>query len=182
MWPWRKDPFEAIIRRHVDDDFQMFAAGKDAPPIALVEAFERRVGFSLPSDFREYSTSKLGGIYLVVKEELWPRPKENQIGPFWTFLYGLMVYGFAKETPEMMDIRIQTGHFSEIMKGRYAPFLKVIGDADVYCFDENQSIRRFRHETGEMELVPKTFTEVLDFEATELRKRKDRKLSETKLA
>ena len=96
-----------------------------------------------------------------------------------------MVYGFAKEIPEMMDIRIQTGHFSEIMKGRYVPFLKVIGDADVYCFDEKQSIRRFRrfrHETGEMELVPKTFTEVLDFEVAELRKRKDRKLSETKLA
>lgn len=82
----------------------------------------------------------------------------------------------------MMDIRIQTGHFSEMMKGRYVPFLKVIGDANVYCFDENQLVQRFQHETGEMEPVPKKFTEVLDFEVAELRKRKDRKLSETKLA
>jgi hypothetical protein len=180
MWPWRKNKFEEIMRKHIDKDFSVFAAGENAPSKSVINDFEKSIGYSLPNDFKEFSTTKLGGVYIEVKEELWPRPKEFAIGPFWSFLYGLMVYGFGTEIPEMMDIRIQTKQFNEGKNGKYAPFLKIIGNADEYCFDENQLIRRWDHETGEMPVVEKTFTEVLSFEVEELRKRKDRKLAERK--
>src|SRR5215218_129039 len=64
-----------------------------------VAAFEQTIGFRLPEEFREFSTSPLGGLYIEVKEELWPRATENDAGPFWSFLYGLKVFGLAAHTP-----------------------------------------------------------------------------------
>ena len=79
-------------------------------------------------------------------------------------------------------MRIQTREFKEATQTVLVPFLKVIGDADVYCFDEIQKIRRWDHETGEAKMIEKTFTEVFTYEVAELRKRKDRKLAERKTA
>jgi hypothetical protein len=90
-----------------------------------------------------------------------------------------MVYGFASDIVEGMDMRRKTALFQQATGTRYAPFLEIIGDADVYCFDETQRILRWRHDESP-EVVGKTFTEVFALELAELRKRKDRKLAEKK--
>ena len=182
MWFRRRNRFDEILREYVDGDFSVFAAGDNAPSDSVVGGFETSLGYGLPQDFREFSTSRLGGVYIAVKAELWPRPKEFSVGPFWSFLYGVMAYGFGAEIPEEMDMRIQTSKFKEATRIALAPFFKVIGDADVYCFDENQKIRRWDHEICQAKMIEKTFTEVFAYEVAELRKRKDRKLGERKTA
>jgi hypothetical protein len=181
--------FEAILRKHMDGEFSLFACGAEgAPSEADIAAFETTIGFALPGEFRAFSKSPLGGLYVEVKEEIWPRPKEFDVGPFWSFLYGLFVYGFGREIPEWMDIRRQAEAFRRETEAwmdlqpeafrresKQVPFLKIIGDADVYCFGEDGRIARWSHETGEFEAEDRSFSEVLDFELGELKARKERK-------
>ena len=179
MWFKRKTDFHKILREHLDKDFQVFSCGENPPSDSAIRDFETILGYQLPKDFHEYSTSRWGGAYVAVKEELWPRPKQGDVAPFWSFLCGLMVYGFASDIVEGMDMRRKTALFQQATGTRYAPFLEIIGDADVYCFDETQRILRWRHDESP-EVVGKTFTEVFALELAELRKRKDRKLAEKK--
>lgn len=41
--------------------------------------------------------SPLGGFYMEVKEEVWPRAQPLEIGPAWSFWYGIIVYGIADD-------------------------------------------------------------------------------------
>src|SRR5262245_62170750 len=135
--------FRAILDRHLDGDFSMFAAGKNAPSPAVLQEFEKTLGYELPEDFREFSTSPLGGLYVEVKKDIWPRPGVADVGPFWSFLYGMTVYGFGAGIPEWMDMRLRTPAFQRDAGASHAPFLKIVGDADVYCFTAQQSIVRW---------------------------------------
>ena len=179
MWPFkRKSEYDVVLKKQIDGDFSLFACGKDAPPESAIRDFEQAIGFSLPEDFRAFSRSPLGGIYIDVKAEIWPRTKEHAVGPFWSFLYGMFIFGFGKDIPDWMDIRVHTIEFRQNTKTTLVPFLKVLGDADVYCFDEQGAVRRWEHETGDAKLVEKTFPEVFAHEVEALRKRKDRKKAE----
>ena len=182
MWPFTKprDPFDEALKANLDKDFSVFAARDDAPKLKDIEAFEQWSGFRLPDDFRNYSCSKLGGIYVEVKDSVWPRAKKFEVGPFWTFLYGFFVYSFSPECPPWMNIRLETEKFRAGSKTLYVPCLKVMGDPDIYCFDERGLVRRWNHETGEAVPEDKTFTQVFEHEFSELKKRKVRKLAETK--
>jgi hypothetical protein len=179
MWPFkRKSEFDAILEKCIDQDFSLFACGKDAPSESALQEFEQEIGFRLPEDFRAFSMSPLGGIYIDVKEQVWPRAQAGAIGPFWSFLYGMFVFGFAKDIPEWMDIHIHTRQFRQETKTALVPFLTVLSDADVYCFDEKGTVRRWNHELSEAEPVQKTFSEVFAYEVERLRQRKDRKKAE----
>ncbi|HXS67379.1 MAG TPA: SMI1/KNR4 family protein [Candidatus Polarisedimenticolia bacterium] len=182
MWPFKKprDPFDEARTANIDKDFSVFAAGEDAPTLKDIEAFEKWAGFRLPDDFRKYSCSKLGGIYVEVKESVWPRLKKFEVAPFWSALYGFFVYAFSPNCPEWMNIRLQTEQFRAESQTNYMPFLKVMMDADIYCFDENGVARRWNHETLEALPVGKTFTQIFEEEFAELKKRKERKLAELK--
>jgi len=177
---WFRKKFNAkpILDRYMDGDFELFACGKDAPAEKDVRAFEQIIGFGLPPEFVEFSTSPLGGVYIAVKEAIWSRPKAYAVGPFWSFLYGLHTMGFGKGIPEWMDIRIQTKKFKTDTGHNVVPFLKVIGDADVYCFDSRGETARWDHETDELKAQGKTFAEVLAYEVGELKDRKERKKAE----
>jgi len=56
--------------------------------------------------------------------------------------------------------------------------LKIVGNADVFCFDRDGKLRRWDHETGEAAVQERNFTELFAFEVAELRKLKDRKIAE----
>jgi len=179
MWPFKpKFEYNTVLKQHIDADFSLFACGKDTPTESAIRAFEQSIGFSLPADFRAFSKSPLGGIYIDVIAEVWPRTKAGAVGPFWSFLYGMLVFGFAKDIPDWMDIRVHTKKFRQDTQTNLVPFLKVLGDADVYCFDGHGAVHRWQHETGDTEFIQKTFPEVFTYEIEELRKRKDRKKAE----
>ncbi len=167
-----------MVRSHRDEDLEIYGCGKDAPSKSSIADYEKQIGFALPEDFRDFSCSPVGGVYIAVKEAIWPRPKAYEVAPFWSFLYGFFVYGFGKEIPEWMDIRLATPKFREETKSNYVPCLKILGQADGYCFDESKKLRQWDHETGEMAQIQKSFTEIFTQELIELKVRKERKKAE----
>ena len=48
--------------------------------------FESQYKIKLPAEFREFTMSPLGGLYMEVREEIWPRAKQYDIGPFLVLL------------------------------------------------------------------------------------------------
>lgn len=157
--------------------FQVVACQGNEPTEADIAAFEADVGFQMPDEFREFTMSPLGGLYMEVREELWPRGKLYDVGPFWSFLYGLKVFGIAEGIPEWLDIREQYEKFKAEGFPELVPFLQLVGDADKYCFDSLGRIIRWSHEEPEnREQEPLTFSELFMREIHELEKRMDRKI------
>jgi hypothetical protein len=163
--------------RHYDKKtFLVVACQGNEPSEEDVAAFERTVGFPLPDEFRTFTRSPLGGLYIEVREELWPRPKLYEVGPFWSFLYAIKVFGIAKGIPDWLDIRVQFERFRAESSGACVPFLQLQGDADLFCFDRAGKIVQWDHETGEFTPIGLSFPELLMRELRELEERKDRKL------
>src|SRR5262249_41276751 len=147
------------------------------PTEADVAAFEEVVGFRLPAEFREFTLSSLGGLSMVVREEIWPRPRQGEVAPFWAFCYGLRVFGIASTIPEWLDIRVQYRKFSHKGFAGLVPFLQVVGDADRYCFDREGRIVKWYYDlTEEREQVAASFSELLLEEIHALEERRDRKV------
>src|SRR5262245_11059022 len=74
-----------------------------------------------------------------------------------------------------MDMRRQAEAFRDAVGDTHVPFLKIMGDPDLYCFGKDGRIAQWSHETGEFSGIDKSFAEVLDFELAELKTRKERK-------
>lgn len=169
----QKDITRQILERYIDQDFSLFAAGEHAPTKSMVMEIGEKYGCKLPVDFRIQATSDLAGIYVEAKEEVWPRASALDVGPFWTFLYGLFVYGAGSEIPEWMNMDLAARDFHNSTGHTAVPFLKVIGDANVYCFDEAGKVVRWNHETNELESTEHSFTSAFAEEVRELVKRKE---------
>ena len=152
--------------------YTVFACQGNEPSDEDIQAFEATIGFRLPDEFREFTKSPLGGLYLEVKEEHWPRPQLYQVGPFWSFLYGLKVFGIAADIPEVLDIRLQTAELESAGYGGLVPCLQVIGDANMYCFNEAGEIVLWDREVPEeSQPISETFSELLLKEIGELEDR-----------
>lgn len=159
------------------DSFTVLGQRGDEPTEADIAAVESRIGFRLPDEFREYSVHPLGGLYMAVREELWPRPKANHVGPYWSFLFGLTVYSFCKEAPEWMQLRVAWERMAAAGYPKLVPFLRIIGSADRYCFTQKGKTVLWCHDSpDEVEEIPETFSEVIMREIHALEERKDRKL------
>src|SRR5262249_53174604 len=112
-----------------------------------------------------------------VREELWPRSQALQVGPAWSFAYGLKVFGIAADIPDWLDIRVQYREFSEEGFPALVPFLQVECDADRYCFDREGRIIKWDHEEPEIqEPLASSFSDLLLKEIRELEVRRDRKV------
>jgi len=72
-------------------------------------------------------------------------------------------------------MRRQAEAFRDAVGDTHVPFLKIMGDPDLYCFGKDGRIAQWSHETGEFSGIDKSFAEVLDFELAELKTRKERK-------
>lgn len=165
--------FYSWFRDWDDIDYVFLGQRQVEPTEADIASVESQIGFRLPEDFREFSMDSLGGSYLAVREELWPRPKANHVAPLWTFFYGLTVYSFCKEAPDWMLLTRAWDAISKKGHSNLVPFLRIIGNADRYCFNRNQQIVIWRHDTPERsEVISESFYEVLlrEIEALEDRK------------
>lgn len=173
----KENKTKQILDKYLDKDFSCFAGGDDAPTRKELDALARKLDIRFPDEFIEHSTSKFGGAYVEVKEEVWPRPKPFEVGPFWSFLYGLFVYSLSADSPEWMNLEIAANEFREEFGHRVVPFLKILGNADCYCFDHNGVILLWDHELDEFEPVDKNFFQLFEDEIKELKERKERKKS-----
>ena len=88
--------------------YQVVACMRNEPSEHDIKKFVHQYGINLPADFREFTMSPLGGLYMEVREEIWPRAKQYDIGPFWSFCRGIIVYGIANGIPDFLDIREKT--------------------------------------------------------------------------
>ena len=173
-------PLSAIyeyFRNYDKETFAVFAQQGNEPSGRKVTAFEKQIGFRLPEEFREFAVHPLGGLYMEAKEEIWPRAKAGDVGPFWSFLYGLFVYSLSPEAPEMMQMQEEYKGFSEANGAGLVPFLKVMGDADPYCFTPEGKIVIWQHEEPDSpDPVEGTFSEVLMSQIRALEERAKRKI------
>lgn len=157
--------------------YAVFAQQGAEPKTTDIEAFESRVEFRLPDEFQQFAIHPLGGLYMEVKAELWPRTQAYQVGPFWSFLYGLMVYSFSNKAPDWLRMENAWMRMSSDGYPKLVPFLKIMGDADPYCFTADGRIVIWRHETPENpESVSASFSQVVMQEICALEERKARKL------
>ncbi|HLK39905.1 MAG TPA: SMI1/KNR4 family protein [Polyangiaceae bacterium] len=175
------DDVYEYFRDYDKASFAVFACRGNEPSEEDLAAFEGVAGFGLPEEFREFTMSPLGGLYMEVREELWPRPKQHDVGPFWSFLFGLKVFGIAAGIPEWLDIRAQLAAFraeaDPASASDLVPFLQIVDDRDRWCFDRNGQIVRWRHDAGDpVEPERISFSELLMREIKDLVARKDRKL------
>lgn len=83
--------------------YQIAACMGNEPSEQDIKNFENQYQIILPADFREFTMSPLGGLYMEVREEIWPRAKPYDIGPFWSFCRGIIVYGIANGIPEFLQ-------------------------------------------------------------------------------
>jgi len=108
------------------DLFEVYSAGPDAPTEDEFAAYETELGFRLPDDFRDLSMSSVGGVYVCAREEVWPEGVEGYVGPAWTFLRGLMVFGISVEMPDWLDLRLRLREARERGPSNFAPVFKLI--------------------------------------------------------
>lgn len=73
------------FRSYDKETYQVFACGDDTPSEQDIEAFESEFNIKLPEDFKEFTMSPLGGLYMEVREEIWPMAQEYEVAPFWEF-------------------------------------------------------------------------------------------------
>jgi hypothetical protein len=173
-----KDQTEEIINLIWNRDaYYLVAAGKSAPSKKQLKELASHYGVVLPSDYLVHASGHWGGLYLEVREQFWPRHKAGDVGPFWSFLYGIFVHAYSNEAPEWMQIKNAADEF-RAMGHKVLPFLKVIGDADVYCFDATGRIKRWSHEGDVFQPYDGTFFDVLRYEFLELEARRKRKTAE----
>jgi hypothetical protein len=171
------DQTEAILGRHLDLDFRVFPmAEKQATP-PDIQAIGQRFGVSYPSQFVAHVCGKFPGIYVEVKEEIWPRPKAYDVGPFWSFLYALHTYTPSAQSDDWMRLDKAAESFRTETNVLAAPILRVVGDADLYCVDAKGDICQWQHETNELVAVDLDFWALFEREIAELFERKVMKLA-----
>jgi hypothetical protein len=167
----------SYFRDYDRDSYEVYAQQGAEPSQADVAAFETLVGFSFPEEFRTFVVHPLGGLYMAVKEDLWPRADKYQVGPFWSFLYGLRVYSLSKQAPKWLQIEEAWRSMSQQGYPQFVPFLKILSDPDPFCFTREQRIVVWRHESPQdPEPVTGSFSEVLVREIHALEERKARKI------
>jgi hypothetical protein len=165
------------FRTYDNRTYEVAACQGNEPSEADVAAFESVIGFRLPDEFREFTMSGLGGLHMEVRKRFWPRAKAYDIGPFWSFCYGLSVFGIASDIPEFLDIRVQYKQFSADGFRDLVPFLKIVSDSDAYCFDNKGHIVRWLHEEPERrDVLAGSFSDLLMREIRALEERKEEKL------
>lgn len=80
------------FHNHDKQTYQVIACMGNEPSEQGIKAFEKEYNTNLPADFREFTMSPLGGLYMEVREDIWPEAKLYDVGPFWSFCRGIIVY------------------------------------------------------------------------------------------
>jgi len=167
-----------ILDAHLDGDFRVLPMAETPVSREQIAAIGARFGVTYPAALADHVCGRFPGMYVEVKESLWPRPKAFDVGPFWSFLYAVHTYTSAPESEPWMRLDHAAERFRADTGLVAAPVLKIEGDADVYCVDAHGTLCRFDHETNELRRVEGDYWSILDREIGELRARKDRKKAE----
>lgn len=170
-----KDQTTAILGRYLTGDFRAFPMAELRTSEDAVLTLAKQLGVPMPADVLAHLTGQFPGVYVEAKEEVWPRVKEFSVGPFWSFLYGLHTFTASPDSEDWMRINFVANQLHKETGKKVLPVLKVVGDADLYCFNENSELVRFNHELGDFEAIDLGFFELFEREVRELKERTERK-------
>jgi len=170
-----EDQTEGILGRHLDGDFRVFPMAETAATAAQIEAIGRRYGVLYPAELAAHICRRFPGMYVEVKEEIWPRPKPFEVGPFRSFLYAVHTFTSAPESEDWMRLDSAAESFQKTTGLAAAPILKVVGNADCCCVNGEGHLFQFNHEENSLQPVALNFWQLLEQEMAELNDRKERK-------
>lgn len=174
-----RDLTEEILSKYMDDDLKVYPMAENLTTSRQIDQIEKISNIKLPIEVRTHLLGRFPGMYLEVNEEKWPRHKAGDVGPFWSFLYGVHSFTADESSEDWMRLDYNYYQMKNITDVNVLPILQVIGDADLYCIDNNSKIIRFDHELNKFENINQNFWEILEYEVSELRKRKDKKINLT---
>lgn len=170
-----QDRTSEILRRHLSADHTVYPLAERRTPEEAVLEVGRRLEVPLPPEVVAHLAGEFPGIFVEAKERVWPRPKEYEVGPFWSFLYAVHTFTASADSADSIRMESTAKRLFDTTGHRFAPVLKVVGDADLYCVDGAGALVRFDHESGELTKVDLGFFELLDREIGDLRKRTEQK-------
>lgn len=168
-----------ILDKYLDKDFRVFPMAPTQSTLEDIKAVEEELQVKFPE---EYVAHLLGegaeflkerGLFIEIKEEVWPRPKQYDASSFGSFLYGLYTFSASKESSDWMQLRFAGKQFVEGTGIKAVPILQIIGDANIYCVNETGGIVRYIHDKKAMEEIKIDFWELFEKELSELKKRKE---------
>src|SRR4051794_10411934 len=107
-----------------DEVFQVFTSSKSPATEKELAALEKKTRLPFPKPLRELLL-RYGVLVIEVKPEVWPRPKEFDVGPAWQFQYGVQVLGVGKAVPPALSIEHALS--DGLKKDSAVPFFKRIG-------------------------------------------------------
>jgi hypothetical protein len=175
-----------ILEKYLDKDFRVSPMAPGKSTINDIAEIEKTLEIKFPEEYIAHllgeSAEVLGerGLYIEVKEEVWPRAKQYDVGPFWSFLYGIHTFTASKESADWMRLENVGRQFIEDTGIKAVPILKIIGDANLYCTNETGKIFQYDHEQNTIEEAEMNFWELFEKELKELKERKERKIKEVK--
>jgi len=147
-------------------------------PLQDLVSLGDRYSVVFPAEFAAHIRGQFPGIYVEVKEAVWPRPKLFDVGPFWSFLYGLHTFTAAASSEDWMRLDYVAEEFQKSTGHKCAPILRLVGDADMYCVDASGCIVRYDHETNLLSPQTIDFWALFEREVEELKKRKNQKIAQ----
>jgi hypothetical protein len=181
-----EDKTMEILEKYLDKDFRVSPMAPNKSTINDVNAIEQTLGIKFPQEYIAHLLAEnaevLGerGIYIEVKEDIWPRAKPYDVAPFWSFLYGIHTFTPSKQSEDWMRLEFVGKQFYEETGIKAVPILKIVTDADLYCVNETGNIFQYHHEENELEEVKMDFWELFEKELKELKERKELKIKQNK--
>ena len=103
------DQTREILARHLNADFRVFPLAEQRLRAEEVLDAGKRLGVPLPPEFIAHVAGEFPGVYVEAKAEVWPRPKELDVGPFWSFLYAIQTFTASPDSEEWMRME-SVGH------------------------------------------------------------------------
>jgi hypothetical protein len=173
-----------ILEKYLDKDFRVSPMAEKRSSLKDIQAIEEKLKIKFPEEYIAHLLAEgsevLGerGLYIQVKEEIWPRPKQYDVGPFWSFLYGIHTFTPLMESEDWMRLEFVGEQFYEETGIKAVPVLKIIGDANLYCVNEIRKIVQYDHEQNIVEGIDMDFWELFEKELGELKERKEMKIKE----
>lgn len=169
-----------ILNKYIDEDFIAYPMAEGKLDRKDLKAIENEMQIKIPDEYRAHLLGEFPGIYLEVKEHIWPRPKEGDVGPFWSFLYGIHTFTASRSSDEWMKIDAVASSYKDISGKLVLPILKVVGDIDIYFYDKDCNIIQYNHEENSFKNVKMSFWELFEREVSELFERKKNRVSANK--
>ena len=166
-----------LLGQHFDADFTAFPMAEHTATREMVAEIGERCGVVYPPEFIAHVTGRFPGLYVAVKEEVWPRPRPLDVGPFWTFLYGVHSFTPVAASEDWMRLDIAAERFKAQTGLSAAPVLRVIGDSNVFCISADGRLQEFDHELNSLTPLDLNFWDLLDRELAALADRKKRRLA-----